>query len=291
MLSDNTNGINTTLQFPFNPPVSNILFPFFGPPGVHNLQLKVENSYATNNTYYLALLVWSKPLLVLQECNVVHYASPNQEITFTIKMTDWNGNCSFRVLQTMINGITTTSEITDSLGITLLKIIAPSSEDIYNISIIYLGNSTLYEFSVKYDYPLLVSQHIPVKLDVYFLEVFPPLNEVTIHLKVQCLNGSMLAGIQIKFIWLSYEVSAQSQQGGSLMLHLPIPSERGNYLLHYEVESGYGLSYSSGFIEVPIQLEDILASQGIGIVGFAFSIMLSLITIAIPVIRHRYFSN
>jgi len=290
-LSDNTNGLNTTLQVLFNPPFSDILFPFLGPSGMHNLRLKVGNPFITNDTHYLSLLVWSRPLLVLQESSVFHYASPDQEIFFTVKLTDYNGNCSFRTLQIIINGLTTLSEITDSDGIASLKIIVPHSEGTYNISIVYLGNNTLYEISTKYDYQLIVCRLIPVRLHIYYFEVLPPLQEVIIHLRVQCLNGSVLAGIQIKFNWLSLEINAQSQQGGLLMLHLPIPSEKGNYSLHYEVESGYGLSYSSGSIEVSILLEDVLASQGIGIGGFAFSITVSLITIAIPVIKQRYLTK
>jgi hypothetical protein len=290
-LSDNTSGLNTTIQVPYNHSSSHFLFPFFGPPGKHNLQVKVGNPFITNDTHYLSLLVWSKPLLVLQESNIFHYASPNQEIFFSIRLVDWNGNCSFRVLQIVINGLPVISETTDTDGIASLKVIAPYSEGIYNISIIYSGNNTLYEISAMYYYHLIVSRLIPIHLEVYNLEVLPPLQELILNLKVKCLNGSMLAGIQIKFIWLSTEIRSQSQQEGALTLHLPVPSEKGNYSLYYEVENGYGLAYSSGSIEITILQEDVLASQGIGIGGFAFSIMVSLVTIAIPVIRQRYLAR
>jgi hypothetical protein len=290
-LSDTTNGFNTTLQVLYNPPTSHIQFPFAAPPGIHNLIVKAKNPFITNDTYYFSLVVWSKPVLILQESTILHYASPSQEILFTVRLTDWNGNVSYRALQILINGLTTLSETTDNDGLACLKIIAPQSEGLYNISFAYTGNSTLYEASVKYDYQLIVSQHIPVHIVVYHFEVFPPLQEVTVYLRVQCLNGSLLTGIQVKFIWLFDEVHLQSQQGGALLLHLPVPSESGNYSLDYEVESGYGLSYSSGTIEIPILLTDVMASQGIGIGGFAFSIMASFVTIAIPVIRHRYLTN
>ncbi|MFW9956895.1 MAG: hypothetical protein ACFFCT_02390 [Candidatus Odinarchaeota archaeon] len=290
-ISDATNELNTTLQALYTPPMSHILFPFLAPPGIHNLKVNVENPFITNDTQYLSLLVWSRPVLVLQDSNIVHYASPDQEIIFTIKLTDWSGNCSLRPLRILINGLVTASETTDTDGIASLRIIAPHSEGLYNVSIAYTGNSTLYEIPVKYDYQLTVSRLIPVRLELYNFEVFPPLQEVAIYLKVQCLNGSLLAGIQTKFIWLSNEISVLSQQGGSIVLHLPVPLESGNYSLYYEVESGHGLFYSSGFIEIPILIADILASQGIGIGGFALSIILSLTIITIPVIRQRYLTR
>jgi len=290
-LSDNTDGFNTTLQVLYNPPALEILFPFSDPPGIHYLQTKVESPFITNDTYYFSLLVWSRPVLILQESNVVHYASLGQELIFTIRLTDWNGNCSYRRLQILINSLVILSKTTDNDGIVTLKIIAPNSEGLYNVSIVYAGNNTLFETSAKYDYQLTVSRLIPVYLELHQFEVFPPLQEVTVHLKVQCLNGSLLAGIQINFVWLSYEVRVQSQQGGVLILHLPVPSKEGNYSLHYEIKSGSGLSYSSGSIEITILLVDVLASQGIGIGGFAFSIMVSLVTITIPVLRQRYLTR
>jgi hypothetical protein len=290
-LSDNTNGFNTTLQVFYSPPTSYILFPIVSSAGIHSIYVKLTNPFITNDTLYFPFVVWSKPALELQESNVVHYASLGQEILLKIRLTDWNGNCSFRNLQIILNGLTTMTESTDTDGIASLKIIAPHLEGMLNISIVYLGNTTLYETSAKYDYPLIISCLIPVQLEMYYFEVFPPLQEVTIHLGVRCLNGSMLAGIQVEFIWLSHEVRITSQQGGALMLHLPVPSERGNYLLHYEVNSSNGLAYSSDSIEISILLEDIVASQGIGIGGFAASIIISLATITIPVIRRRYLTR
>jgi hypothetical protein len=291
MLSDNTNDINTTMQVLYSPPISHILFPIVNSPGIHSLQLKLGNAFITNNTYYFSLVAWSKPAFVLQESNVAHYASLGQEVVLKIKLADWNGNCTFRAIQIMINGTTMMAESTDDYGIASLKIIVPHIEGIYNISIVYAGNSTLYEVSAKYDYQLTVSHLIPVQLVMYYYEVIPPLQEVTVYLGVRCLNGTWLAGIQIAFTWLSHELSSLSQQEGVLTLHLPVPLESGDYLLYYEVMSGYGLSYSSDSFELSILQNDIVASQGIGIGGFIASILISLTTITIPVIRRRYLNR
>ncbi len=291
ILSDNTSEFNTSLQVLHSPPNSEIQFLFSAPPGMHYLKLVLENPFITNGTHYFSLLVWSRPVLILQESNIIHYASLAQELLFTFRLTDWSGNCSHRPLQILLNDLVIFTEPTDNDGIAFLKIIAPNLEGLYNVSIVYAGNSTLYEASAQYIYKLTVSHLIPVHLELHQFDVFPPLQEVTIQLRVQCLNGSLLAGIPISFIWLSNEVRAQSEQGGVLILHLPVPSEGGNYSLHYEVMSGHGLSYSSGSIEIPILLIDALASQGIGIGGFTISILASLATIAIPMIRHRYLTR
>ncbi|MFW9906952.1 MAG: hypothetical protein ACFFEF_00120 [Candidatus Thorarchaeota archaeon] len=291
ILSDNTSGFNTTLQVLHSPPNSEIQFPFSAPPGMHYLKLVLENPFITNGTHYFSLLVWSRPLLILLESNIIHYASLAQELLFTIRLTDWSGNCSHRPLQILLNDLVIFAETTDNDGIAFLKIIAPNLEGLYNISIVYTGNNTLFETSAQYDYKLTVSRLIPVHLELYQFEVLPPLQEVTIQLRAQCLNGSLLAGIPISFIWLSYEVIVQSEQGGALILHLPVPSEGGNYSLHYEIMSGHGISYSSGSIKILILSIDALASQGIGIGGFAISIMASLATITIPMIKHRYLTK
>lgn len=287
-LSDNTSGFTTTLQVLYSPPTSEIRFPFSTPPGMHYLKLVVENSFITNGTHYFSLVVWSRPVLVLEESNIIHYASLAQELLFTIRLKDWSGNCSHHSLQALINGFVVFTETTDNDGIVSFRMIAPDLEGLYNISIVYTGNDTLFEISVKYDYQLTISHFIPVHLELYQFEVFPPLQEVVVQLRIQCLNGSWLAGIPISFVWLSYKITIQSEQGGALLLHLPVPSEGGNYSLYYEVKSGHGLSYSSGSIKISILRIDAMASQGIGIGGFTLSILTSLVIIVTPMIRHRY---
>jgi hypothetical protein len=72
---------------------------------------------------------------------------------------------------------------------------------------------------------------------------------------------------------------------------MPIPPEGGHYSLNYEVEGDDGLSYSAGSIEISILQADILASQGVGIVGFAVSLTITLVSVVIPLIRQKHLNN
>ncbi len=288
---DASNGLNTTLQFLYDSSIAAILFPILGPPGQHNLLIELGNRFITNDTCYYSLTVWSAPVLILQECNVLHYASPNQEILLAIRLTDFAGNCSHRNLTILINDFAAMSASTNPDGMASLRVNAPKSEGAYSISFLYAGNISQYELSTSYDYELIVSRQIPVQIETSHFEVIPPLQEITMLLRARCLNGSLLAGITVKFIWLLHDYYVQSQEGGVLTLHLSIPPEGGYYSLSYEVEGDDGLSYSAGSIEIPILQADILASQGVGIIGFAVSLMITLVSMVIPLIKRKHLNN
>lgn len=290
-VSDTSNGLNTTLQLVYDSFTVAVLFPIFGPLGTHNLLIELGNKFITNDTYYHILTVWSAPLFVLHECNTLHYASPSQEIVFAVKLIDSSGNCSHRNFAILINDFPMMFASTDTDGMASLTVTAPQSEGAYNISFFYTGDDSKYELSARYDYQFIVSQRIPVQVELSHFEVLPPLQEITVLLKLRCLNGSLLLGITVKFLWLLNEYHIQSQEGGALTLHLSIPSESGPYSLCYEVEGDNSLSYSTGSIEIPILQMDILASQGVGIIGFTTSIMVTLVTVAVPLIRQKYLSK
>lgn len=288
---DASNGLNTTLRFLYDTSTAGILFPILGPPGQHNLLIELGNRFITNNTCYYSLTVWSAPVFLLQECNILHYASPNQEILFAVRLTDFSGNCSDRNLTILINDFPAMFVSTNSDGMTSLIVNAPKSEGAYSISFLYEGNISQYELSTRYDYELIVSRQIPVRIEMSHFEVLPPLQEVTMLLRARCLNGSLPVGITVKFIWLLHDYHVQSQEGGVLTLHMSIPPEGGYYSLNYEVEGDDGLSYSSGSIEIPILQVDILASQGVGIVGFAVSLMITLVSVVVPLIKQKRLNN
>ena len=288
---DASNGLNTTVQFLYDSSTVTILFPILGPSGQHNLLIELGNRFITNDTCYYSLTVLSAPAFVLQECNVLHYASPDQQILFAIRLTDFAGNCSHRNLTILINDLPTMSASTNLDGMASLTVNAPRFEGAYSISFLYTGNISQYELSSRYDYELIVSRQIPVRIEMSHFEVLPPLQEVTMLLRVRCLNGSLPVGITVKFIWLLHDFYVQSQEGGVLTLHLSIPPEGGYYSLNYEVEGDDGLSYSAGSIEIPILQADILASQGVGIVGFAVSLVITLVSVVIPLIRQKHLNN
>ena len=288
---DASNGLNTTLQFLYGSSIATMLFPILGPAGQHNLLIELQNRFITNDTCCYSMTVWSAPLFLLQECNILHYASPNQELLFAIGLADFAGSCSYRNLTILINDFPAMSASTNPDGIASLTVNAPESEGAYSISFLYGGNVSQYELSTRYDYELIVSRQIPVRIEMSHFEVLAPLQEVAMLLRARCLNGSLPVGITVKFIWLLHDYYVQSQEGGVLTLHMSIPPEGGYYSLNYEVEGDDSLSYSSGSIEIPILQADILASQGVGIVGFAVSLMITLVSAVVPLIKQKHLNN
>ena len=288
-ISDLTNGRNSSIPIPHDATDFVLEFLILGPIGPHNLLIEVENSFLTNNTIIQSIEAWSQPQITIQNSNILHFASPSQEITFITQLTDWSGNISYQVVLLLCNDEILTSFTTDEYGTAILSTTAPRFEGVYNLSIVYPMNMTRYELSDHLDYHLTVSTSIPVSVYLEYYEVTPPLQQVTICLRYQCLNGSFLsAGIPIKIVWQSIESYIMTQQGGLSLIRFPVPGTSGNYSLYYEIPSAYGLATSNGTINIFIAITDVLASQGIGMNGFMIGILASFIVIAIPLIRQRY---
>ena len=287
-ISDISNGQNTSMQIPHETTGFNFEFPILSPVGLHNLLVEIENSFVTNNSIMYSIVVWSQPMIALQHTNILHFASLNQEISFTTQLMDWSGNASYRFIHLLCNDEIVASSTTDEHGIAILSTFAPDYEGLYNLSIVYLMNTTRFELTAKLDYHLTVSTSIPLLIELDHYEVMPPLQQVSIFLRVQCLNGSLIEGIPIKIIWESTDSYLMTQRGGISVIHLPVPNTSGNYSLYYEVEQNHNLAASSGTINISISLVDILTSQGIGINGFVIGIFTSFGIVAIPLIRRRY---
>lgn len=287
-ISDISNGLNMSIQTPHDTIDINIGFPVLGPVGLHNILIEIVNPFVTNRSIMNYIVVWSQPEFALQHSNILHYASPNQELTFIVQLTDWSGNISFQSIQLLCDDEIVSSATSDEGGIAIIATLAPNYEGIYNLSIIYPMNMTRYELPAKLDYHLTVSISIPVLVELDYYEVIPPLQKITIYLRVQCLNGSLIEGIQIKIIWESVESYTVTQLGGISIIHLPVPGTNRNYTLYYEIEQNHNLAASAGSITIPISLVDILTSQGIGINGFTIGILTSFVIVTIPLIRQKY---
>jgi len=286
-VSDISNGRNMSMQTPDDTIDINIEFPVWGPAGIHEILIEIGNPFVTNRSIMNYIIVWSQPEFTLRHSNILHYASPNQELTFIVQLTDWSGNISFQSIQLLCNDDVVSSSTSDEDGIAIITTLTPSYEGVYNLSIIYPMNMTRYELPAKLDYHLTVSISIPVLVELDYYEVIPPLQKIAIYLRVQCLNGSLIEGIQIKIIWESIESYALTQLGGISVLHLPIPDTSRNYTLYYEIKQNHNLAASAGAITISVSLIDILTSQGIGINGFTIGILSSFVIVAIPLIRQK----
>jgi hypothetical protein len=260
-----------------------------GPPGIHTLIIEVtENPYISNNSLTMNFTAWSRPEIILLNTGVDHYASPNQELTFEVWLIDWEGNCSLRHLQLLINNETQSSSITDTKGEASLAFTAPVTEAQYNISIVYSGNTSQYELRNKYDYSLFVTQVMPIRIDLDSYEVIAALHELSLKLTVRGLNGSLLNGVIVNFNWLSSNTISESLDNGLIILHLAVPTISGDYTLHYESESTRFIASTRGSIIIEITVSDILTTEGIGVTGMIFALVASIGIAAVPILRRRY---
>lgn len=260
-----------------------------GPPGIHTLRVEIiNNPFISNASSSTVFSAWSSPEILLLNCNVEHYAWPNQEITFEFQMKDWSGNCTFKMLQLLLDDTVQFSTTTDNDGLVTLSFSAPSSENQYNISIIYSGNITLFEIATKFDYNLQVTRTIPVRLELDFYQVVVPLRKLSVQLTIRSLNGSTPQGIHVDFNWLDSTISAISTEGGKIVIQLRVPVLDGNYILYYESESSNSIGSTRGSFSILLTHSDISSLEGVGITGLTVALIVSVGISAVPIIRRRY---
>jgi hypothetical protein len=260
-----------------------------GPTGSHTLNIEItENSFITNTSSRSTFTAWSSPEISLLDCNVEHYASPGQEIVFEIRMSDWAGNSSAKLLDLLIDDEAQFSVVTDTSGRATFSFSVPYTENQYNISIFFSGNNTLFELPTKLDYSLQVTRLMPIRLELDFYETVAPLHELSVHLTVRGFNGSTPKGVQVNFEWLNSNIDAESTEEGIIRLHLRVPATSGNYVLYYESETSSSVISTSGSFSIDITTSDIMSLEGVGMAGLAIAIIASVGIASVPIIRRRY---
>ena len=260
-----------------------------GPPGTHTLTIEIlENPFISENRLTMNFTAWSRPEIILVNTGVNHYASPNQELTFEVRVIDWNGNCSLRDLQLLIDSEIYILNTTDNEGLAIFIFFSPINEAQHNISVIYNGNSSRYELATKHDYNLFVTSFMPIIIELDSYGVVAPLHELSVQLTVRGLNGSLLSGVIVNLDWLSFSSTIESSKGGLLLLRLTIPTVSGNYALYYESEPTRFIDSTSGSIQIEITSNDIMSIEGVGIIGMIIALVASIGIVSVPIIRRRY---
>ncbi|MFW9786671.1 MAG: hypothetical protein ACFFE2_05875 [Candidatus Thorarchaeota archaeon] len=288
-LVDTTSDQTFTVPSSSTKTVINFQYVVQGPTGTHILNVEVsENLFVTNGNCSATFVAWSKPVMFILNVNVDHYASPNQEIFFELQMTDWNGNCSYRPLYLMLDGQVYLSRTTGIDGKLTLALTAPLIEKVYNISMVYEGNNTLFESPTKLDYDLHVTSQMPVRLELDSYEVNAARHELDIRLILKAFNGSTLQGVNVNFVWLDSHFDSQTSDGGLVILHLRVPAINGIYVLYYEIEDAASIVPTNGTYLIEITISDVMSLQGIGVVGLAIALFASVGISAVPILRRRY---
>jgi hypothetical protein len=87
---------------------------------------------------------------------------------------------------------------------------------------------------------------------------------------------------------LSSNFTAESVEGGWIVLQLTIPSVSGSYYLQYESEPTRFVESTSGSIVIEVSTGEINSIEGVGITGMIIALCVSIGLVAVPVIRRRY---
>ncbi|MFX1485283.1 MAG: hypothetical protein ACFFCP_19070, partial [Promethearchaeota archaeon] len=260
-----------------------------GPSGIHTLDIEIlGNPFISNSHILTNFTAWSRPEITLVHTGIDHYASPNQDLAFSIRLTDWIGNCSSRHLQIFLDNEIITSEITNNEGQAIFTLLAPSNEGLHNISITYNGNATRFELTSIYFYDFLITVKMPIKIKMDRYEVVAPLRELSVLFTVRGLNGSLLSGVIVNFNWLSQHYASESINKGQIALYLEIPVVGGSYSLYFESEATNSIESTQGSVQIKISANDIMSTEGVGITGMVFVVAFSIGIVAIPIIRRRY---
>ena len=264
-------------------------YELLGPTGIHTLIIEItENSFITNTSSSCTFTAWSSPEISLLDCNVEHYASPGQEIVFEIHMLDWAGNCSAKLLDLLIDDEIQFSVVTDTIGRATFSFSVPHAENLYNISIRFSGNITVFELPTKLDYNLQVTRLMPIRLKLDFYETVASFHELSVHITVECFNGSTPKGVQVNFEWLDSNINTESVEQGIIILHLRVPATSGIYVLHFESEISSSVLSTNGSFLIEISTSDIMSLEGVGIAGLAIALIASVGITSVPIIRRRY---
>ena len=259
------------------------------PKGVRNYNITIiGNDFIYNKTNSFIISVWVQPSISIINSSIDSYASPEQAITFGIRLSDYSSNYSHRSIRVLSNYfLINISLLTNNFGETIINLIVPLEERQCELSIIYEGNESAYELSAYYLYTFHITRIMPVKVEFQPHCVIPSLQQIQLNLKIIAFNGSALEGIELRYVWLNMSGSIISVQNGLIDLRLSVPSREGLYSFVYQTTPSSSVQACSGFVLLSINNQDVLSSQGVGIGSIAVSIVLSLGIVSIPGIMRR----
>ena len=266
-----------------------VQFPIFGGKGPRLLHINVTNGILlNNNTIILNLNIWTRPTIEILSSNILGYASPQQTLLIGIRLEDYRGALSDKLLQLFLSGTNETTSVNTRIdGLARIEFQGPSAEGYYLLYILYEGNQSDYELSCFREFSFIVSQTIPIEVILSDYEIISPFASIRVRLKIQALNGSYLEGIPLHYNWITMEGNSISTTDGITELHLPMPPVSGIHTLHYEIGAIGGLQATSGIIYIITTSTDANSSQGVGFYGLFIGFVSSLGISLIPVFRRR----
>ncbi len=266
-----------------------VRFPILGERGPRVLQVEViDGNLLDNNTIFLNLDIWTRPIIEVYSSNILGFASPLQNLVVDIKLWDYRGLLSEKTVRFYLsNSNEPLSVVTQMDGLARIDVQSPSIEGSYFLHILYEGNQSDYELPSHKEVSFIVSQTIPIEVTLHEYEIIAPLASILVRLQIQALNGTYLEDVSLQYSWIESEGNSPSGTDGIAEIHLPMPSVSGIHTLFYEIDSNEGLQACSGMIYIITTSEDANASQGVGLYGLVLGFTCSLGLSVIPIARRR----
>jgi hypothetical protein len=263
------------------------ILPIEGERGTRDVVVNITgNSYITNRTLIVRVVVWLTPEILVIKNSIEGYASLGQEIEIEIKLMDGLHTLPYREIDVVIDDVRDTFA-TDSAGMVIISWTAPVVDGQYSVFITYQEDIQDFLTSANHIYTYIVSREIPLKVDLDEYEVLESLQEILVHLTVKARNGTSFSGIGVSFVWLGHQFDTVSQTNGSVELHLSVPTGPGAYNLTYQTHDVASLVPSSGYFIIIIRDYQAYNSQGVGIIFMIGSSVLVVVVSVIPVIRRK----
>ncbi len=288
-LDDTHSGSKTLTMVDEHSLITKIQLAISGEGGPRVLRFSISGStYLTNGTWFLNTSSWFLPVIVLTETSILGYASPGQEVSLTASVQDLEGACSeFLVVMTEPDGILHTSS-TDANGLVSFTLIAPVTEGNYSFLLTSAASTGRYRLPAEAVLTFVVSRLMPLLVELKHYSVISPMQQLYVVLSLTALNGSPVSLVPFHYVWLSFEALATVSPSGLVELRLAVPPEPGSYSIFYTVESSHSIMAASGSVVIVILLEQVLASQGVGVVGYIVCLTVSISVVILPVLRKRY---
>lgn len=292
-LSDPITGYNRTISSLPNQSAFNYQILITGNKGERIFFINITDSvYLLNTSYSFILHIWSRPNLVLTESNIMGYASPLQYVIFELRLTDHYTNLSNQNIEVWTSdNILIINSTTNQTGFVSINFTTDEVEDYYTYHIIYKGNLSNYILEKQIELGFYVLHTLPIRIILLEYLVHDSSMQISVHLNIIALNGTLLDGVALDYFWLNLQGNDQSDSAGNIHLQLPIPNNVGIYTLSFEVHQISGILPNSGDLFITVDTIDVNIGQGIGIHVLLASLIASFSIPIIPFLRQRYISG
>ncbi len=288
-LSDTTANRTVFFEYVYQSEIT-LEFAITGTLGMHKFYLTAESGFAkSNDTETFLIEVWIMPSFRIISSNIFGYATPEQTIQLTARLSDNLGNLSHKSVTALFSWNADNLYMTsDQFGIIRLTITSPALLGIHSILLNFNGSPSDFEFPSTYQYFFNVSTSIPVRITDFVFDIDYITRSISLRLQIYILNVTPLSRVPVEIRWhISPPISIMPSPEGRLFLSLSLPLNPGLYEFGCHIPTGKGIGAHSETLYIVINPTDSNVSEGIGFYPLALGILGSFLLPVLPKIRKK----